>query len=194
MKYLFSFVGKVFFFLIASFFIVGCSGTPEQQQEKAAEEIYKMPHFEVEKPEFTIQLPEYWKEIHPSSYTEALFQQQKVYSLFKREQEEVAYLVVTREEKKDISALEFFSATRENTRAAIFGFTHENQNHSTLSGKDTQFLKFTGQKSAKSNPLQFWQMATVTEGIGLVFTAATAEDISSETDQEILGILSTLTF
>lgn len=176
---------KYIFFFFSFFFLFGCGNS---QKEKENQSVFLLsshsPPFQtIHKPEYHISLSEQWHEIPTSSYSDPLFRQQNIETLFRKEApfSPVFLLVTTESVPKSTTSLEFFSGTRENERAAFFEFSEYKGKTLSNNGNAAQILHFSARKTPSSPPLFFWQLPLVRHQKGLVFTiAAASPDMAGE--------------
>lgn len=171
----------------------GCGNQDSSESEKAALSALKT----IEKPEFRIQLPTSWEEIHPSRVGEGISDSENIYSYFQSRRDDftsegIFFTVVTEKIPKDISTLEFFYKTRENEKDTFFEYTFESTTDVIISGQNTKFIVFKARMNPDAQQFHYSQTFLFNNGVALVFTIGIPTDSEEITENMILNIFKSI--
>jgi hypothetical protein len=146
----------------------------------------------IEKADFAIRLPQLWREVIPSQFTdkpsiEAIFRRSRpVSGMFPN------IVLATENVNRPTTALEFSRKTIQNEYVALIDFNLINEQAVEIAGRNGILVQFEALSQIDSRRLVYYQLFLVGSNAGYIFTAALPREDATEALAEIESIFNTI--
>lgn len=183
-----SLVFRIFGFLLLALFFVGCSSENENDGTKETNTLFVGASV-ITKTDFSVVLPASWKEFSVSEIGE----NSQAKAAFRRiESVSGGYPnIVVHEETlpETLSALEFFTISRDNEQDSLIGFQKVSEDQITLSGHPAVLFEFLARLEPDGNEYRYWQLFFIQNQKGIVVTGSAPKEADEKVIFEIESIL-----